>query len=70
MPITAGRPGVLMADRFTDALLHTVTDHSLRALPFIGSIDQLIDNTDALASPQQYRRAADFSPNLTDPMFH
>jgi hypothetical protein len=52
-----GRPArVLMADRFADALLDTVTDPALRALPPIGGIDQVLDSTDVLEAPQRYRR--------------
>jgi hypothetical protein len=47
---------VLMADRFTDALLATVTDPDLRALPLIGSVDQAVDSTDVLTSPKLFRR--------------
>jgi Domain of unknown function (DUF4037) len=49
---------VLLADRFADACLATVTDPALRALPLIGGIDQLADSTDALADPAVYRRLA------------
>jgi hypothetical protein len=49
---------VLMADRFTDACLATVTDPDLRRLPLIGAIDQAIDSTDLLQAPESYRRLA------------
>lgn len=49
---------VLMARRFTDALLATVTDPGLRALPLIGAIDQAVDSTDILSTPDIYRRFA------------
>jgi hypothetical protein len=49
---------VLMADRFTDALLATVTDAFLRALPLIGAVDQITDSTDVLAAPLHHRRLA------------
>lgn len=49
---------VLMADRFTEATLSTVTDSVLSALPPIGGIDQVVDNTDVLADPAKYRRLA------------
>jgi len=49
---------VLMAGRFTDALLATVTDPGLRALPLIGAIDQAVDSTDILSTPEIYRRFA------------
>jgi hypothetical protein len=52
-----GRPArVLMADRFVDACLATVTDPALRALPLIGAVDQVIDNTEVLQNPTVYRR--------------
>ena len=47
---------VLMADRFVDACLATVTDAALRSLPLIGAIDQTIDNTDVLQNPTVYRQ--------------
>jgi hypothetical protein len=60
------RPGrVLMADRFAHALLDTVADPRLRALPLIGGIDQVADSTDLLAAPEQYRRLAVLYPGLT-----
>lgn len=46
---------VLMADRFADALLETVTDPALLALRLIGSVDQVVDATDVLQSPREYR---------------
>lgn len=55
-----GRPAqVLMADRFADACLATVTDPQLRALGLIGAIDQVVDNTDVLSSPERCRRLRD-----------
>ena len=54
-----GRPArVLMADRFTHALLDTIADPGLRGLPLIGGVDQVVDSTDILSAPQQYRRLA------------
>lgn len=53
---------VLMADRFTEALLATVSDPGLRALPLLGSVDQVVDNTDVLSTPQRYRRLAALYP--------
>ena len=41
---------VLGAGRFTDACRGTVTDSWLGELPLIGSVDQLADSTDLLAS--------------------
>jgi hypothetical protein len=49
---------VLMADRFTEATLSTVTDPALSALPLIGGIDQVVDNTDVLSDPVNCRRLA------------
>jgi hypothetical protein len=52
-----GRPArVLMADRFSVACLATVSDPVLLRLPLIGSIDQVVDSTDALDEPAQFRR--------------
>ncbi|MFF0152590.1 DUF4037 domain-containing protein [Micromonospora sp. NPDC005203] len=39
---------VLHAERFTQALIGSISDHVLRALPPTGAIDQFVDNTDAL----------------------
>lgn len=47
---------VLMANRFVEACLETVTDTWLRAQPLIGSIDQAVDNTAILQFPHVYRR--------------
>ncbi len=49
---------VLMADRFADALRSGVTDPFLRGLPLIGSVDQVVDSTDVLVDPDQFRRLA------------
>ncbi len=49
---------VLMADRFAEALLATIPDSPLAALPLLGSVDQLIDSTDVLSTPEHYRRLA------------
>ncbi len=55
-----GRPAqVLMADRFTDALLQTVTDPELRGLPLVGAVDQVADSADLLEHPRVYRRLED-----------
>jgi hypothetical protein len=52
-----GRPAqVLMADRFADACLATVTDPALRALPLAGAVDQFVDSTDLLTDPAACRR--------------
>jgi hypothetical protein len=54
-----GRPGqVLMADRFADACLATVSLPELRKLPLIGSVDHVVDSTDVLESPEHFRRLA------------
>jgi hypothetical protein len=63
LPPTIGtyhsRPArVLMADRFTDALLATIDDPALRRLPLIGAIDQHTDSTDVLDDPRAFRRTA------------
>lgn len=53
------RPGrVLMADRFVEACVSSVTDPALRALPLVGSVDQAVDSTDVLANPTMFRRLA------------
>jgi hypothetical protein len=49
---------VLMADRFADACLATVTEPALRDLPPIGAVDQVVDSVDVLSSPEQRRRLA------------
>ena len=54
-----GRPArVLLADRFADACLATVQEPALRALPLIGSVDQVVDSTDVLQSPAACRSLA------------
>jgi Domain of unknown function (DUF4037) len=40
---------VLHAERFSQALVATITDPDLRALPLTGAIDQFADNTDLLS---------------------
>lgn len=49
---------VIMADRFSDALRATISDPFLSRLPLIGSIDQVVDNTDVLENPNLFRRLA------------
>jgi hypothetical protein len=49
---------VLMADRFVDALLTTVTDSAIAALPRVGAIDQHADSTDLLTDPARRRAVA------------
>lgn len=46
---------VLHAERFAEALLDTVTDPGLRALPLSGSVDQWADSTDFLAEQRLVR---------------
>ena len=61
-----GRPArVLMADRFTTALLDTVTDPALRRLPVLGAVDQVVDSTDVLSSPGLCRRLAALYPGVS-----
>lgn len=40
---------VLHAERLTEALISSITDPAVRALPLTGAIDQFVDSTDALA---------------------
>lgn len=47
---------VLLADRFADACLATVTAPALLALPLIGGIDQVVTSTDVLQHPAVCRR--------------
>lgn len=44
---------VLMAGRFVEACLATVTDPMLRGLPLIGAVDQVVDSTDVLEDPRR-----------------
>ena len=46
---------VLDSGRFVRALRDAIADNYLRALPPIGAIDQLVDNTDALGDPALLR---------------
>jgi hypothetical protein len=67
-PYHARPAQVLMADRFTHALLQTVEDPWLRRLPLIGNIDQHTDSTDVLTDPGLYRRTATlYDASLTVP---
>src|SRR4051794_24859797 len=51
-----GRPfRVLGADRFVQACLERVDDPGLRALPLVGSFDQLLDSTDATSAGRTFR---------------
>jgi hypothetical protein len=40
---------VLHAERITEALISSITDPAVRALPLTGAIDQFVDSTDVLA---------------------
>jgi hypothetical protein len=53
---------VLHAERFAEALLSTVTDPELRALPPCGSVDQWADSTDFLGQQQPLRAAVNALP--------
>jgi hypothetical protein len=55
---------VLLADRFTQAMLDTVTDPALRALPLIGGIDQVVDSADVLEAPGVHRQLASLYPDV------
>jgi hypothetical protein len=73
VPVTIGtyhsRPAqVLMADRFTEPLVSTVQEPFLQAIPPIGAVDQITDNTDVLTTPRLYRRLAVlYTQRATDP---
>jgi Domain of unknown function (DUF4037) len=47
---------VLGSARFADACLERVEDRWLRSLPLVGGIDQWVDSTDVLSSPETARR--------------
>ncbi|WP_345556895.1 DUF4037 domain-containing protein [Streptomonospora halophila] len=49
---------VLHAERFAQALLETVADGAVRALPPTGSIDQYTDSADVLCRPERRRAVA------------
>jgi hypothetical protein len=49
---------VLMADRFADSCLATVTDPGLHAPPLVGAVDQVVDSTDVLSTATVYGRLA------------
>jgi hypothetical protein len=49
---------VLHAERFTQALIRSIADPALRALPLTGAIDQFVDNTDALGHRTRSRAIA------------
>ncbi|GAB1644362.1 DUF4037 domain-containing protein [Krasilnikovia sp. MM14-A1259] len=50
---------VLHAERFTQALIGSITDPALRALPLTGAIDQFVDNTDVLGHHTRSRALTD-----------
>ncbi|MBP2707942.1 DUF4037 domain-containing protein [Microbispora sp. RL4-1S] len=55
-----GRPFLVVhAERFARALLETVTDARLRALPLTGGVDQWADSTDLLGRQEVVRAAVD-----------
>jgi hypothetical protein len=56
---------VLHAERFTAALISSITDPALRDLPLTGAIDQFVDSADALGHRTRSRALtiALFSPN-------
>jgi len=48
---------VMRSERFANALLRAVESEELRRIPVrMGGVDQLVDNTDFIESPAQYRR--------------
>jgi hypothetical protein len=47
---------VLGSARFVEACLERVEDELLRSLPLVGAIDQFVDSTDVLSSPELARR--------------
>jgi len=49
---------VLHAERFTQALISSIDDPAVRALPLTGAIDQFIDSTDALTHRTRSRALA------------
>jgi hypothetical protein len=49
---------VLRAERFAAALLATITDPALRALPPVGAIDQYVDSTDLIDRTYVERRSS------------
>lgn len=49
---------VLHAERFSEALMSSIHDPAVRALPLTGAIDQFVDSTDALAHASRSRALA------------
>jgi hypothetical protein len=47
---------VLGSSRFVEACLEPLEDESLRSRPLVGGIDQFVDSTDVLSSPETARR--------------
>jgi hypothetical protein len=47
---------VLVAERFVTATLDAVDDPWLRALPLVGTVDQVADSTDVLAVGRRARQ--------------
>jgi hypothetical protein len=47
---------VLGSARFVEACLERVEDDWLRSLPLVGGVDQFVDSTDVLSSPDTARR--------------
>ena len=56
---------VLHAERFADALVGTVDDPDLTALPQVGSVDQWIDSTDVLSDSERMSGLRSFYENLS-----
>jgi hypothetical protein len=56
---------VLHADRFADALVATVDDPVLSALPQVGSVDQWVDSSDVLSEPEHASELRSFYEGLT-----
>jgi hypothetical protein len=48
---------VIGGERFTGALLDSITDPLVRRLPLVGAVDQFIDSTDVLSQPERARAA-------------
>lgn len=46
---------VLHAERFADALRRSIADPTVKSLPPLGTVDQVVDSTDVLTSPARTR---------------